>query len=312
MTSPDSTATSAARTSPEQIMRAIFTQAFKGSFTGTGLSLPPGASKAGLRAGLALDESTLARLYQEARATARGDTPMPKAPRATRRAPVIIAAGLGLIAVLAILFGVVLVQPWRPTAGIYALAAHNPGAFALLRRRASLSDHQAQFDVGTLLDGGWLKTETVVPKNNRAAFAWYHKAAAAGLAPAQNSLGYLYQTGAGVPRNLARALFWYQKAAEQGFAIAQNNLGAAYQIGAGTAQNYAAAAAWFQRAAAQNEPNAENRLAYLYFRGLGVKQSNQLARHWFAAAAAQGLAPAQLNLGLLYALGIGVTQNDTK
>ena len=42
---------------------------------------------------------------------------------------------------------------------------------------------------------------------------WYGRAAARGLAAAQNNLGALYATGEGVPADVARAYLWFSLAA---------------------------------------------------------------------------------------------------
>ena len=81
-----------------------------------------------------------------------------------------------------------------------------------------------------------------VPENNAEAARWYHLAAVQGNAHAQFSLGFLYATGAGVPENNAEAVRWYRLAAAQGNALAQYNLGDKYKNGEGVPQDNAEAA----------------------------------------------------------------------
>jgi Sel1 repeat len=60
--------------------------------------------------------------------------------------------------------------------------------------------------------------------NFDAAIAQFRKAAGQGYAPAQNSLGVMYEKGQGVPKDWEQAFACYQKAADQGYSAAQNNL----------------------------------------------------------------------------------------
>jgi localization factor PodJL len=55
-----------------------------------------------------------------------------------------------------------------------------------------------------------------VPQNFQQAADLYAKAAAAGYAPAQNALGFLYEYGIGVSKNLVRAKEYYKLAASKG------------------------------------------------------------------------------------------------
>src|SRR5713101_6723486 len=86
-----------------------------------------------------------------------------------------------------------------------------------LRQKAEGGDVSAQVELGqryTFAKGG-------VALDYAQARAWFEKAADKGFAPAQNSLGYLYERGEGVAQDNAQARFWYQKAADQGSALAQ-------------------------------------------------------------------------------------------
>ena len=336
----------AAMLSPEETLRAIFTQAFAGEM----LHLPEGATIASLRAAISLDPEIISSIFESVKTDAEQRRRAENRPK--RRGPV-----RTVIAILGVLFltAVVLIvlsyhargpsAPPVPTDQLYAAAPNDKAAFAALMKQAEAGDAAAQFDLGTLLDTNFLSHEKTVAKNNKEAFRWYQAAASAGLAAAennlgyayqsghgvapdyvlaakwyreaadaglanaQNSLGFLYQNGIGVPQDDEQALRWYQKAANQGLAAAQNNLGAAYEAGRGTATDYSAAVSWFKLAAAQGEPNAQNSLGYLYYNGLGVPRDFPRAFKWLYAAAEQGMAPAQLNLGLLYLQGAGVAQD---
>jgi TPR repeat protein len=55
-----------------------------------------------------------------------------------------------------------------------------------------------------------------VPKDDKAAASWFHKAARKGHARAQASMGFLYATGRGVRLDLVLAYLLLSEAAEQG------------------------------------------------------------------------------------------------
>ena len=54
-----------------------------------------------------------------------------------------------------------------------------------------------------------------------------------GEAPAQNYLGFMYDTGIGVIEDATEAVRWYRRAADQGDARAQTSLGFMYANGRG-------------------------------------------------------------------------------
>src|SRR4029077_10354680 len=95
-----------------------------------------------------------------------------------------------------------------------------------------------------------------VAKDTPNAVSRYQKAAAAGDADAQNSLGVMYLNGAGVEKDYAQALTLFQKSAAAGNAMAQNTLGWMYLNGVGVNKDYTQALSWFQKSAA-----AKNALA---------------------------------------------------
>ena len=66
---------------------------------------------------------------------------------------------------------------------------------------------------------------------------WYRLAAAAGFAPAQDQLGWLYAHGFGVAPDDAAAADWFRRAAVQGYAPAQENLAELFLAGRGVPQS---------------------------------------------------------------------------
>jgi TPR repeat protein len=157
---------------------------------------------------------------------------------------------------------------------------------------------------------GWMYQEGLgVQKDDFQALYWCRLAAEQGYVVAQHNLGWTYQNGQGVQQDDAEALHWYRFAAEQGSASGQNNLGWMYRNGLGVQQDYAQALHWYRLAAEQGHASGQNNLCWMYQNGLGVQQDNAQALHWYRLTAEQGLAAAQYNLGWLYRNGRGVQQD---
>lgn len=143
-------------------------------------------------------------------------------------------------------------------------------------------------------------------KNYNAALAHFGKAAAAGHAPAQNYLGYMYRHGFGVGQDYEKALAWYRKAAAQNHAGASNNIGYMYRHGLGVPQDFAEARNWFRRAAERGDPAGQYNLAQMLADGVGAAADYGEALKWFKAAAEQGHARSAMGMAHLYAQGLGV------
>src|SRR5471030_2345003 len=81
-------------------------------------------------------------------------------------------------------------------------------------------------------------------KDYASAITSWKKAAALRSAPAQFTLGFMYEKGEGVTADNSQAMSWYQKAADQGYAAAQINLGSMYEKGQGIAPDLRQAVSW--------------------------------------------------------------------
>jgi TPR repeat protein len=310
--------------SPEDLLRAIFTQAFAGK----PITLPPGGSVVELRAAMALDARIITAIFQDVRAQARPApvyaAPLPEPTPGVRRGPErvvpIMLAGLLVMAGAAVWHfhrkppspAPAPAPPPLSTAQLYGQAAGDAASYQALAARAKAGDAQAAFDIATLQDSGLLRSETTVPKNDAQALIWYQAAASAGLPQAENNLAYAYHTGHGVAQNDAMATKYYGLAAQAGLANAQNSLGFLLQNGLGVPENDAQALGWYQKAAAQGFATAENNLGAAYQAGLGTPQNYPLAAQWFTRAAAQGEPNAENRLGYLYYYGLGVPQDNAQ
>lgn len=151
-----------------------------------------------------------------------------------------------------------------------------------------------------------------VDRNLRKARQWYTKAAEHGNAYGQSVLGWMYAKGVGVARNSARAVEWFRKSSEQGLADAQNNLGVMYRNGDGVGQDPEQAVEWFRLAANQGLAVAQNNLGDMYRHGEGVERDAEQAFSWYLKAAEQGFSDAKFKLSAMYANGEGVRKSRKK
>lgn len=155
--------------------------------------------------------------------------------------------------------------------------------------------------------------EVGVGKGSRAYRARFQRAAQAGDANAQYTLGEWYENGLGRRENPEKAFFWYQRAAAQGHAGARRKfeedcrsayyrerlaaeggdpdacyaLGARHEMGDGVRRDRGRAMRWYRRAAKGGDPEAAYALGRLHeqntrWHGL------ELACRWYKEAAELG------------------------
>jgi len=108
--------------------------------------------------------------------------------------------------------------------------------------------------------------------------------AESGIAEAQYSLGFLYQSGWGPERDLQKAVAWYASAAEQNEARAQFNLGVILLNGEDDVQkNAETGLLWLTRSAKSKNARAKEFLIDIYSNGeYGIEVSKEKANYWKA------------------------------
>ena len=94
-------------------------------------------------------------------------------------------------------------------------------AVDLLTRSAQQGNVEAMLQLGNAFTFGTETAKLVADADTEAA-QWYFKAASAGNADAQYTLGLLFMAGKGVQKNEEEASRWMEKAAKQGHADAKN------------------------------------------------------------------------------------------
>ena len=182
--------------------------------------------------------------------------------------------------------------------------------------------------------------------NDRRAFEYARKAAAAGLAEAQYLLGMMHYSGRftkkdtteGVSQftqaadqghlhsqlelgshfdrtgDLKKAADWLRVTAGRGHANSRFQLGLRYWNGTGRTQDKKAAARWFKLvrlAANDGDATSQGNMGYLCEFGIWISKDESAAADWYRKPAMQGNTYGQYNLGRLYALGRGVPKNLT-
>ena len=138
-------------------------------------------------------------------------------------------------------------------------------------------------------------------------------AAAAGYAPAQATVGYLYSRGiAGLPKDQVEAVRLYRLAADQDDPLGQANLGFMYTIGGGgLAKDDIEAVRLFSLSAEQGNATGQANLGFMYASGRGgLAKDDVEAVRLYRLAADQGNAVGQANLAGLYIGGRGGLPKD--
>ncbi len=144
-------------------------------------------------------------------------------------------------------------------------------------------DPKALFEVGLRLMEG-RKDEP----DAKAAANWFMLSAERDFAPAQYSLGTLFEKGNGVARDTSLARDWYVKAADQGNVRAMHNLAVLYATGVDGKSDPKLAARWFEKAAEFGMTDSQYNLGILYARGAGVESDLTESFKWFSVVASAG------------------------
>jgi TPR repeat protein len=148
----------------------------------------------------------------------------------------------------------------------------------------------------------------------QAGVASIRSSAAAGYAPAQRALGYLYRAGeAGLPKDDVEAVRLFRLAAAQSNAAAMNDLGVMYAHGqGGLSVDEVEAVRLFRESAKQGSPQALANLGDVYIKGQGgIQKDNNAARSYFQQAADGGYPDALARLGAFYFTGADGFEKDT-
>lgn len=150
-----------------------------------------------------------------------------------------------------------------------------------------------------------------VPKDPKAARAWYMRADQFGHIPGTYTVGQAYEYGYGGDKSFPKAVSYFKKAGEVGYAPAQYELGVIYYNGAdGVSQDQNTAAAWLVLAAKQGNANAQYACGRMYDLGQGgVTPDPQKAILYYKEAALKGQPDAEYALGMSFYTGDTVAKD---
>jgi len=192
------------------------------------------------------------------------------------------------------------------------------------RKAAQQKNPSAMFNLGTAYYNG-----DGVDINDVAAYSWFLLAQDFGSTPAVDAVkrmddekgnlraealetvGNMYQAGAGLPRSSDDAALWYRKAADLGSPSSQMKLVGILLEGPNAAAHYADALQLCQKAASLNYAPGAYCVGRFYQQGLSVDKDPVKAAKSFEEAAKLGDAPAMLRLADIYWKGDGVKQDKT-
>ncbi|BBK34739.1 TPR repeat protein [Stella humosa] len=151
-----------------------------------------------------------------------------------------------------------------------------------------------------------------VPQDPATAMRWYRLASIQNYPPADTAIGLLHLEGQGTRRDEREAARWFRQSADRGDAVGQLMLGRLFQQGRGVVADETAGAEWIGRAARQGEAEAETAYGFVLQQGRGVRADPAEAARWFRRAADQGDIAAQSQLGWIYEQGLGVPASDAE
>lgn len=149
--------------------------------------------------------------------------------------------------------------------------------------KAEAGDSQAQWELGSLLDGGLLDTRGerfAVRPDKRAALTWFRRSAQSDNANGQLCFGNYLASGGPVKRDEKQAMIFYRRAARQGNSSAACNIAQMYA----DRRNQRRAFFWYQRAAAMNDGDALVEVGGRSYEGNGVLRDPLYALRCFRKA----------------------------
>ena len=150
------------------------------------------------------------------------------------------------------------------------------------------------------------------PVDMKEACHWYRRAAFVGHVAAYKVLGDIAYFGQGVPRDAKAAFADYQRAAKRHLPSAQAALGDMLEHGDdGISVDLPRALAWYREALKYDDPDAAYALATAYEKGKGMPVDREVAFGLYRKAALKGSAEARVAIGDYYRTGTFVPRDET-
>ncbi len=167
----------------------------------------------------------------------------------------------------------------HPMVSLATPTQEETATFNALKAKAESGNAQAQLKLGEAYEFG-----NGVKKNANLAVIWYQKAALKPCAYAQYSLASLYAN----QKKYKDAFYWADKAAKAGSANGQVSLGVRYAMGDGIPKDYSKALYWFNKASEQGYYWGSFYAGALYKNGHGVPKNTEKAFEYYEKYALQG------------------------
>lgn len=134
---------------------------------------------------------------------------------------------------------------------------------------------------------------SVVPKDEYKAIAWFDKGAAIGDSYSLDWLSVIHCKKVNYPRSFQYA----QRGADMGYSPCMNKLGLRYWNGEGTKKDLVVGNIWFLRAAKAGDVWGQRNIAFEFLSGVtGLPKDVSQARRWLSLAAEQGNEECQAKL----------------
>lgn len=165
-------------------------------------------------------------------------------------------------------------------------------SFEAFEQKAEAGDPEALYRLSAILEKGY----DSIPADTVRSLALLKRAAAAGYAPAQNYLGYLFQSGSMIEANPDSAMHYIRMAADKGDNGAAHNLAFLLLNGDDNLANDTLAVMYLTRAADAGLPRSMTLLADLYAEGRGVDTDTLAATQLYEKAIQAGFHDAELRL----------------
>ena len=179
-------------------------------------------------------------------------------------------------------------------AALFAPGSDDRAQALRVAAEAGMADAQALYGQ-LLLDGH------EAPRDARAAFGWFNRAAAQGHLLALNMVGRCYDLGWGVAVDKGRAAECFRISAARGLDWGMYNYATQLTLGEGVAEDRPAALDWFRKAAALGNAKAANYVGSFHEDGWVVPRDLSAAETHYRTAAEGGDFRGRFNLARLLA-----------
>lgn len=174
-----------------------------------------------------------------------------------------------------------------------------------LQQKAEAGDREAQNELGLAAQD---------QRNYTEALKWFKRSADQGFAPAQVSMGFLYDLGLGVKPDPIEAARWYTLSAAQDDTDGEYDLGLCYLHGSGVRQDWDEAIKWFTRALSHDDDEGRSAngigLAFEHRPHQDTAKDYTEALQWYLKGAQMGYGESQYNVCRLTAQGLGGIATD--